>query len=63
MSLIIRRFKNMSIRFIKKDIEILLLELKTHKDKGKFESLNYKELVKLQGYLQNANLVIYGSGV
>lgn len=53
----------MSIRFIKKDIEILLLELKTHKDKGKFESLNYKELVKLQGYLQNANLVIYGSGV
>ena len=52
----------MSIRYLKNDINTLLLELKTLNDRGKLDSLNYKELVKLQGYLHKANGILDSVG-
>lgn len=50
----------MSLQFIKNDTITLLLEIKTHKNWGRFDSLNYKELVKVHDYLQKANAILDG---
>lgn len=50
----------MSLQFIKNESITVLLEIQTHKDRGKFESLNYMELLRLHDYLQKANAILDG---